>query len=224
MRKILIAILLVLLIVLAYFTIFQGISIGTINILSANGIIELNDDLTEKINEANTKIKNDLQNKKTELSDSINTLLENKESYYRLANVSTDSQITEAQTEELYSIEYLYLRIGRHARNEGVNFRMDIMSGNVSADSTVKNIAFTVEGQYVGIMNFVSALEEDSELAFRIDDFDLLPYGENLQATFNIEGVRIRLETTTSSIQSDNSQDGTNAQSTNDNTASEAVQ
>lgn len=224
MRKILIAILLVLLIVLAYFTIFQGISIGSINILSANGIIELNDDLTEKINEANTKIKNDLQNKKTELSDSINTLLENKESYYRLANVSTDSQITEAQTEELYSIEYLYLRIGRHARNEGVNFRMDIMSGNVSADSTVKNIAFTVEGQYVGIMNFVSALEEDSELAFRIDDFDLLPYGENLQATFNIEGVRIRLETTTSSIQSDNSQDGTNAQSTNDNTASEAVQ
>lgn len=224
MRKILIAILLVLLIVLAYFTIFQGISIGSINILSANGIIELNDDLTEKINEANTKIKNDLQNKKTELSDSINTLLENKESYYRLANVSTDSQITEAQTEELYSIEYLYLRIGRHARNEGVNFRMDIMSGNVSADSTVKNIAFTVEGQYVGIMNFVSALEEDSELAFRIDDFDLLPYGENLQATFNIEGVRIRLETTTSSIQSDNSQDGTNAQSTNDNTASETVQ
>lgn len=224
MRKILIAILLVLLIVLAYFTIFQGISIGSINILSANGIIELNDDLTETITEANRKIKEDLQNKKTELSDSINTLLENKESYYRLANVSTDSQITEAQTEELYSIEYLYLRIGRHARNEGVNFRMDIMSGDVAADSTVKNIAFTVEGQYVGIMNFVSALEEDSELAFRIDDFDLLPYGENLQATFNIEGVRIRLETTTSSIQSDNSQDGTSTQSTNDNTADGTAQ
>ena len=57
MRKILIAVLLVLLIVLAYFTIFQGISIGSFNILSTRKIIELNNDLDSKIEEANTKIK-----------------------------------------------------------------------------------------------------------------------------------------------------------------------
>ena len=65
MRKVLISILVILLIVLAYFTIFQGISIGNFEILSASGIVGLNDELTAKIEEANRKIKNDLQSKNT---------------------------------------------------------------------------------------------------------------------------------------------------------------
>ena len=218
MRKILIAILLVLLIVLAYFTLFQGISLGSLDILGINGIIGLNDNLTEKINVANTKIKQDLQNKKIELSDSVDTLLEQKEKYYKLANTSTDSEIAEATTQESYSLEYLYLKVGRHGRNEGVNFRMDILTG-ASADSDMKKLEFTVEGKYVGIMNFVSALEDDGNLGFRIDNFDLLPYGENLQATFDVNNVRVNIENTTSSVQQDNSQTDTSTQTTNDGTA-----
>ena len=218
MRKILIAILLVLLIVLAYFTLFQGISLGSLDILGINGIIGLNDNLTEKINVANTKIKQDLQNKKIELSDSVDTLLEQKEKYYKLANTSTDSEITEATTQESDSLEYLYLKVGRHGRNEGVNFRMDILTG-ASADPDMKKLEFTVEGKYVGIMNFVSALEDDGNLGFRIDNFDLLPYGENLQATFDVNNVRVNIENTTSSVQQDNSQTDTSTQTTNDGTA-----
>lgn len=218
MRKILIAILLVLLIVLAYFTLFQGISLGSLDILGINGIIGLNDNLTEKINVANTKIKQDLQNKKTELSDSVDTLLEQKEEYYKLANTSTDSEIAEATTQESYSLEYLYLKVGRHGRNEGVNFRMDILTGG-SADPDMKKLEFTVEGKYVGIMNFVSALEDDGNLGFRIDNFDLLPYGENLQATFDVNNVRVNIESTTSSVQQDNSQTDTSPQATSDGTA-----
>ena len=218
MRKILIAILLVLLIVLAYFTLFQGISLGSLDILGINGIIGLNDNLTEKINVANTKIKQDLQNKKIELSDSVDTLLEQKEKYYKLANTSTDSEIAEATTQESYSLEYLYLKVGRHSRNEGVNFRMDILTG-ASVDPDMKKLEFTVEGKYVGIMNFVSALEDDGNLGFRIDNFDLLPYGENLQATFDVNNVRVNIENTTSSVQQDNSQTDTSTQTTNDGTA-----
>ena len=218
MRKILIAILLVLLIVLAYFTLFQGISLGSLDILGINGIIGLNDNLTEKINVANTKIKQDLQNKKIELSDSVDTLLEQKEKYYKLANTSTDNEIAEATTQESYSLEYLYLKVGRHGRNEGVNFRMDILTG-ASADPDMKKLEFTVEGKYVGIMNFVSALEDDGNLGFRIDNFDLLPYGENLQATFDVNNVRVNIENTTSSVQQDNSQTDTSTQTTNDGTA-----
>lgn len=216
MRKILIAVLLVLLIVLAYFTIFQGISIGSFQILSTQGIIELNDNLTTEINEANRKIKSDLQSKQTELSDNVSVLLENKESYYNLANVSTESEINEANTQEVYKIEYLWLRIGRHARTEGVNFRMDVLSGD-AGDSTVKNINFTVTGQYAGIIEFISALENDSELEFRIENFHLLPDGENLQATFNVTGIRIDLENTTTTVDSTTS-DGTTTTNTETDT------
>ncbi len=199
MRKILISILLVLLIVLAYFTIFQGVSIGSFKILGTGQIIELNNILDLKIEEANKKIKSDLQNKKNELSQNVETLLNNKESYYRLANVSTETQISEANTEEVYNIEYLWLRVGRHARNEGVNMRMDVLEGK-SEDTNIKDLYFTVTGKYVGIIDFVSSLEDDSELDFRIDNFKMIPNGDILQATFEVEGVRIKLENTTETV------------------------
>ena len=217
MRKVLISILVILLIVLAYFTIFQGISIGNFEILSASGIVGLNDELTAKIEEANRKIKNDLQSKRTELSQSVSTLLQNKESYYRVANVSTESEISKANTQETYDIEYLWLRIGRHARTEGVNIRMNVINGT-GGDTITKKLSFTVVGQYVGIIDFVSALEDDSELAFRIDNFNLLPDGENLQATFDVVGIRIKNENTTKSLDSTNT-DTENTEATNaDNT------
>lgn len=199
MRKVLISILVVLLIVLAYFTIFQGISMGSINILSVEGIVNLNDALTYKIEEANAKIKNDLQNKQNELSAGVDTLLQNKESYYKLANVSTETEISKANTEEVYNIEYLWLRIGRHARNEGVNIVLDVINGE-TGDSSIKNLSFSAVGKYVGIIDFVAALEDDSELAFRIENFKLVPEGDNLKATFNVNGVRIKLENTTQTV------------------------
>ncbi len=210
MRKILISILVILLIVLAIFTIFQGISIGTFEILSTQGIIELNSDLTNKIEEANRKIKGDLQSKKSELSQSINTLLTNKESYYRIANVSTESEIDEAHTEDIYTTEYLMLRVGRHARNKGVNIRMDVLNASTgSNDSNMKNLSFTVVGKYVAIIDFVSVLEDDSELAFKIENFNLLPDGENLRATFDVTNIRIKIENTTQSVDTTTTQTDT---------------
>lgn len=215
MRKVLISILVILLIVLAYFTIFQGISIGNFEILSASGIVGLNDELTAKIEEANRKIKNDLQSKRTELSQSVSTLLQNKESYYRVANVSTESEISKANTQETYDIEYLWLRIGRHARTEGVNIRMDVMNGT-TGDENTKNLSFTVIGQYVAIIDFVSSIEDDSELAFRIENFNLLPDGTNLKATFDITGIRIKIENTTQSVSGTNNEAATEGTATPD--------
>lgn len=219
MKKVLISILLILLIVLAYFTIFQGISIGTFKVLSTSDIIKLNDDLTVKIGEANKKIKTDLQSKRSELNENINILLDNKESYYNLANVSTESEITEASTEEVYSIEYLWVRVGRHARSEGANMRMDVLAGD-TGDASVKNINFTAVGKYMAIMNFVSALEDDSELGFRIEDFHLVPAEDeiNLQATFSVTGIRTRVENTTVSVDTTSTAEPNNAE-TNTNEA-----
>ena len=217
MRKILISILLILLIILAYFTIFEGISIGNFEVLSATGIVKLNDDLTAKIEEANRKIKSDLQSKETELKQNIDILLDNKESYYNLANISTENEINKANTEEMYNIEYLWVKIGRHARKEGVNLKLDSKEGT-AGDQTTKNLDFTLVGQYFAIMDFISALEDDSELEFRIEDFHMTPSsGDNLQATFNVTGVRIKIENTTVSVD-DNTQENaqTNAQNAGD--------
>ena len=63
-------------------------------------------------------------------------------------------------------IEYLWTRVGGHATSKGVNLRMDINAGD-TGEADVKNLSFTVTGQYIGIMDFVSALENDDELKFQ---------------------------------------------------------
>ncbi len=196
MRKILISILIIVLIILAYFTVFQGISIGGFKILGAKQISELSTQLKAKADEANNKMTVELPNKKQEVLTSVDTLLKNKENYFRVANISTETELTKATTEEYYNAEYLYLKIGGYAREEGVKMRMDIMATD-NENTEIKNLAFTVTGKYVGIIDFISALEEDNELGFIIEDFKMVPNEDNLQATFNVNGVKIKLDETT---------------------------
>lgn len=195
MRKILITILVIILVILAYFTIFHGISIGSFKILGTSQIEELSDELNSKKDEANRKVASEFQSKQEELLSKVDTLLQNKEQYYDVANVSTDKQLSQANTEEVYNLEYLYLKVGGHARNEGVNLKLDINSGDTE-DEEVKNLAFTVTGQYVGIIDFISAIEDDSELSFVIEDFKMEPDEENIKATFNVRGIKIQLDET----------------------------
>ena len=198
MRKVLISILIIVLIILAYFIVFQGVSIGQFKILGTKQISELSITLKQKADEANYKVAQELPNKKQEVLTSVGTLLSNKENYFRVANISTETELSEATIEESYNAEYLYLKIGGYARQEGVKMRMDIMATD-NEDSEIKNLAFTVTGKYVGIIDFISALENDNELDFVINSFKMIPSEENdgnLKATFNVNGVKIKLDET----------------------------
>lgn len=204
MRKILISILLILLIILAYFTMFHGITIGSFKILSSTQIKAASEELNEKKDEANRKVATDLQEKKAEVLSSVQTLLQNKENYYSVANVSTEKQLTQASTEEVYNSEYLYLQIGSHAREEGVKMKLNILS--TEDDSNVKDLSFTITGKYVGIMDFISAIEDDSELNFTIEDFTMEPNEDNeLEATFKVTGIKVILDETSEQSSSSSS-------------------
>lgn len=217
MKKVLISILIVLLVVLAYFAIFNGLSFGNARILSIGEIIEANDELITSIEQAQSLLKKDYPSKKEELSTSITELLNKKEEYFNLAKVSTDKEITKANTEEIYWIEYLWTRVGGHATSKGVNLRMDINAGD-TGEADVKNLSFTVTGQYIGIMDFVSALENDDELNFKIENFKMVQDGEVLSATFTVRGIKIRQEITSSSETSTQEQQNNNENITNENT------
>ena len=138
MRKVLISILIIVLIILAYFIVFHGFSIGQFKILGTKQISELSTTLKQKADEANYKVTQELPNKKQEVLTSVGTLLANKENYFRVANISTETQLSEATIEERYNAEYLYLKIGGYARQEGVKMRMDIMTTD-NEDSEIKN-------------------------------------------------------------------------------------
>lgn len=199
MKKILITALIVLLIILAYFAIFNGISFGKVKILSVEQIIQANDQLTNDIESVNALLKKDYPSKKDELSKAVQTLTEKKEEYFDMAKVSTEGEITKANTEETYLIEYLWTRVGRHATSKGVTIRMDVNTGSDAGDN-MKNLAFTVKGAYTSIIQFISELENDDKLNFRIENFKMTKSDTQLTATFNVNNVRIKPESSTTAV------------------------
>ena len=154
MKKILISILIVLLIVLTGFTIFKGISIGNFKVLSASQINDKNTQLAAEIEIAQQLLKKNYPETKEKLASSISDLLSKKEEYFKLAKLSSDKEITKANTEETYLIEFLWARIGNHATSKGVNLTIDVKTGD-AGDPMVKNLTITAKGYYVGIMDFV---------------------------------------------------------------------
>jgi len=215
MKKVLISILIILLIVLAYFAIFNGLSFGDIKILSVEQIIEANDKLTYDIEQTNALIKKEYPSKEGELYTSVDELLAKKDEYFTLAKVSTEGEITKANTEETYLIEYLWTRIGRHATSKGVNLKMDVNTAD-AGDDNIKNLGFTVTGQYIGIIQFVSQLENDDKLNFKIENFKLTGSDGNLTATFNVRSIRIKTEAGTTTRANDTEQDTQNDDTQND--------
>ena len=193
MRKILIGILTILLIVMAVLVITKGLTIGNFKILSVKQIIEGNDKLTAEISETEKLIRSNYPTELETLDSTVSSLLAAKEEYQDLADVSTKSEINKATTVETYTVEFLWTRLGRHATAEGVY---------LSYTPTNNSIKFTVSGDYIPILSFVSAIENDSKLGFRIENFKLIPGGNNLQATFETRNINIKTEGVNTAVQS----------------------
>lgn len=193
MRKILIGILTILLIVMAVLVITKGLTIGNFKILSVKQIIEGNDKLTAEISETEKLIRSNYPTELETLDSTVSSLLAAKEEYQDLADVSTKSEINKATTVETYTVEFLWTRLGRHATAEGVY---------LSYTPTNNSIKFIVSGDYIPILSFVSAIENDSKLGFRIENFKLIPGGNNLQATFETRNINIKTEGVNTAVQS----------------------
>ena len=216
MRKILIGILTILLIVMAVLVITKGLTIGNFKILSVKQIIEGNDKLTAEISETEKLIRSNYPTELETLDSNVSSLLAAKEEYQDLADVSTKSEINKATTVETYTVEFLWTRLGRHATAEGVY---------LSYTPTNNSIKFTVSGDYIPILSFVSAIGNDSKLGFRIENFKLIPGGNNLQATFETRNINIKTEGVNTAVQSTTTTESTptntpdtNTQNTNSTT------
>lgn len=65
-----------------------------------------------------------------------------------------------------------------------------------SAGTGYRDLEFTANGKYLAISNFIYDLENDTNLEFTIDDFDM----KSGVATFKVKGVRIIQENSTATV------------------------
>lgn len=219
MKKMLILVLIALLIALAAFIGIKGVTIGSIEILGIQGIQEKNSELDEKIQEAAKLAEKTYQQAVSEVNINAKKLQEEKKNYEDMTVISEDGEVQTANQIEKYEIETLWVKLGNHATKEGVVMKMDVTNGSSGAQGSY-NLNFTVTGGYVQIEDFISSIENDSTLGFKIEEFKMIPSGNELQATFVCKDIPIKeISSTTVTKPKDqtdsNSKNGTNTSGEN---------
>lgn len=198
MRKILIGVLIILLVIVAGMTIFKGLIIGNFQILSASQIVEENEKLTDEIAATELLMYSTFRSKTDELESNVSDLIDAKKEYLDLESVSTELELAKANTKETYTVEFLWTRLGRHATAKGVNLECVLSSNNTTG---MRTINFTAIGEYTAIIEFISAIEDDDKLGFRIENFKMIPEGERVRTTFTTRNVNVKIEKVTNSTQ-----------------------
>lgn len=216
MKNILITIITVLITVFVGVCMIRGFSIGNFKVLSFSQIAASSKQLDADIEKLNDLKNTTYKKKVSDLETSTKNLASSKQKYLDLASVSTEKEIKEATVTQKYAMEYLWSKLGGYATKEGVNAKIVVETSGVEEKNTIN---FTIEGSYIGIINYVSAIEDDSDLGFRIENFKITGNTDILTATFKVSNVGIKAETVTNKpTASSNTNVSANTQSTTDNT------
>ena len=210
MKDILITVISILLTVVIIICMVKGLTVGSFRILSISNIKQESLNLDNEVDELNN-LKNVTYKKKSDdLQTATKYLTTAKQKYLDLASVSSDEEIQEANLEQTYAMEFLWNKVGSYATKEGVTLKWDVSSTGVNNKYTLN---FTTTGSYVGVISYIYALENDSDLAFRIENFKMTASGENVTATFTVNNVAIKAETI-SSASSNNTNEQANTNTT----------
>ena len=194
MKKLLISVIIILILILTGMTIIKGIEIGNIKILGILEIKKENEKLDEKVKQATKLASTDYQKKMDDLDSETKKLETEKSNYEDMVSVSTDSQVETANQSSNYMSDFLWIRVENHAKSVGVTMKMDITRSSTGAEN-VYNLNFTATGSYVGIEEFITGIEDDSKLGFKIENFSMTSSSENgaeVQATFVCKDIKIQ--------------------------------
>lgn len=220
MKKILILTVIVLLTVLSGFMLFNGLSLGSVQVLSIAQIKEKNAQLDTHISEVTKLAGTDYKKVLSEIDSNIDKLKEEKKNYEDMVTISTSDEVQSANQLEKYEVEYLWAKLGNHATSEGATIKIDVVKGATATQGSY-NLQFTATGTYLGITDFIYDIENDSSLGFKIEEFKMLPENEggSLKATFTCKDIQIKDITITSSPSTGTNNTNTNSTNTNTNSS-----
>lgn len=190
MKKLLILILIALLVLLGYFIIIQGVGTeGSLQILGIKGIQAKNAELEQKIQEATSLAEKDYQSVLSEIKQNAQSFEDAKKRYEDNVIINEGGEVETLS--KPYDIETLWVRLGNHATSQGANIQeMKVNNSTTGAEGTY-DLDFTITGSYICITDFISAIENDSTLGFKIEEFNMRPSGSELQATFTCKDISI---------------------------------
>ena len=172
MKKLLLIILIILLVALSAYIALYGFGIANVDVLSYNGIREKSAQLDETIQEASKLAEKDYKSLLSDIENNTKKLMNEKKEYEDTVLINTENGTQSAGHVGHYKVEKLWVKLGTYATEEGIVLQMDIVNSS-SGEADRYDLNFTVNGTYIGITDFISDIENDSELGFKIEGFTL---------------------------------------------------
>ncbi len=227
LRKLVLAILMVIIVAWCYIIMFNGLNLGAVKINSYYEVQASNKGLEQQISELNRKNTTEFESKKTALDATIKEYKATKEEYESLAPSVTTKLEAEEEIENSgvkpYDVEFLLVVIGNYATKEGITINYDLVKsgqGGVSKSSadqkefyTMTDINFTISGDYNSVIEFLYHIEDDDRLNFEINNFKMAQGGKGDQATFTVKNIPVNNNNLTGlSSESSNSGDDSTSQ------------
>jgi len=165
----------------------RGIQVGSFEIPSISRLTEKNEELNAKIDDVNDLVSFKYAENVETLEETFQNYLKQKQTYEELVGVTNnlDGEIYETKQ---YDIGYLWRVLGKYATNRKLSLGIDVKKNTVSKSY---NINFAVSGKYVNISQFITDIENDSDLYFRIYNFKISGNGEVISATFTVKNINI---------------------------------
>lgn len=212
-NKIIIFILILSVILIVCLALF-GFKIGGLQIFSVSDLANHNKNVDSKIDELTTLSSSGYTTAASNLDQTINNFKIQKEKYEQLAGFESDDgeELLEKQN---YDISYLWTTIGKYATKNNINLKMDVKK---ATGTDLYDLDFTIIGEYTSVSTFVSKIENDSDLNFRIYNFKLVKHketGKELKGTFTVKDVNIDNKTLTADA---GTKTNTNTNTTQNNT------
>lgn len=189
------------------------VDIPVFNTLSIKGIMNKRDELILKEAEL-VKEQTSYQTLKTNL-ENLKTTYEKEKTKYEAISDETVNIITESNTEENYSLEYMWIKLGNYATKNNLTLVMvepgnsnttnnstqgttdeSVVEGTSTTTATTSSnsgvLQIQVTGSYIDLSDFIFEVENDTELRFKLDNISMeLVSGTTIKTTFDVKNIII---------------------------------
>lgn len=179
--------------VLLIVSLFSGLNIFGIRILSLK-------DITSKKQEVKlAKTNLDLEKTKYDVLESkLNTEKQEfntEKNKYEAISDETVSIINNLNTKEKYSIEYIWIKLGNYAKLNNLSIVVAEPGNTLNSEEKAQDnsiFKIQVSGSYTSVASFIYNIENDDELKFRLDNIKMeYVSGVNIRATFDVKDIVI---------------------------------
>lgn len=168
---------------------FNGINItDDFNIISYKQLQQTVKDYEQKLVDYDKLVNVDYQNKLGDLSTAQKGFDEAKKSYEELKNYNSYEELLELTRDKQYPIEFLWIKLELIARNNNLGYNFKVVDNKNEGN---KNIEVTLQGEYLGVKNYIYDMLIDLELQFKAEELKIVPNGTQVLATFNIKSINV---------------------------------